>query len=355
MGAKQSAPAKLDRSKSELQRSAVSSIQIAANVQCALGECPLWDGENLWWTDIEGKKVYCMQHETKEMVEFEAPKRVGAFAFMAGPPGRLLCAFEDSVCVVRVDREAKKLVTESKLGDFEPESRGKTRLNDGRVDRAGQFIVGGYNERRKDSPAPCTSVYLVTPNSFDLLEDHSLVGLVNTSNAICFSKDGTRMYFTDTPTNEIVCFDYDASKGTVSNRRSFWKKPDEFEGRPDGAIVDADDHVWCALFSGGRVVRISPDGVIDLTVELPAPNTTCPCIGGPNLDTMFVTTARKGMSEKDLKTAPNAGAVFSFKLPKGIKGLPEGKFRPVGGVLGMISEVTGASLPSVMCCSANRA
>ena len=66
------------------------------------------------------------------------------------------------------------------------------------------------------------------------------------------------------------------------------------------------------------------DGEIDVIVHLPVPNPTCVQLGGANMDTLYITTTQKKMSEADLEAMPMAGSLFAVKVP--VKGVAEPKF-----------------------------
>ena len=131
------------------------------------------------------------------------------------------------------------------------------------------------------------------------------------------------MFFADTPDREIVAYDYDESNGTISNRRvhaSFQKEP----GLPDGSCVDAEGGVWNAEWEGRRVVRIAPDGRIDKIVEVPTWKPTCCAFGGPELDTLYITTSRLMSSKDELSQDQHAGGLFAVN--PGVKGVPDAPF-----------------------------
>jgi sugar lactone lactonase YvrE len=109
----------------------------------------------------------------------------------------------------------------------------------------------------------------------------------------------------------------------IGNRRLFADYGASGE-RPDGACIDVAGGLWTAFFSGGRVVRYRPDGRIDTVIPVPATNPTCLCFGGPDLKTLFITTARKFLDPEQLSLEPQAGHVLAIH---GIaQGLPEHRF-----------------------------
>jgi L-arabinonolactonase len=152
----------------------------------------------------------------------------------------------------------------------------------------------------------------------------TLFGKVACANGICFSPDGSVMYFADTPARTIWAFDYDVDAGTPSNRRVLVDMRDQ-PGRPDGSCVDADGFIWNAQWNGHRVVRYAPDGRVDRVVPVPVLNPTCVAFGGSDLGTLYITTARYLMSADQLAAEPMSGGLFC-DVP-GMKGLPEVKFK----------------------------
>ena len=142
-------------------------------------------------------------------------------------------------------------------------------------------------------------------------------------NALCWSPDSSVMYFTDSYSHQIWAFDFDLDSGTFENKRVFASIPED-EGVPDGATVDAEGFVWCAHMFGGTVSRLAPDGGVDRVIELPVPQVTSCAFGGPDLATLYITTASLRMDRAALSQEPLAGALFA--ADPGVRGLPEPAF-----------------------------
>ena len=142
-------------------------------------------------------------------------------------------------------------------------------------------------------------------------------------NGISFSPDNRLMYFTDSFSCRIDVFDYDATDGAIYNRRHFADVP-LGRGICDGSTVDADGCFWSANMDGWCVTRYDPRGRIDTVINLPVRRVTSLCFGGPNLDTLYITTARRRMKEKELAQQPLAGCLLAVNA--GIQGLEEPKF-----------------------------
>mmetsp|Transcript_36394 Transcript_36394/g.50568 ORF Transcript_36394/g.50568 Transcript_36394/m.50568 type:complete len:162 (+) Transcript_36394:223-708(+) len=153
-----------------------------------------------------------------------------------------------------------------------------------------------------------------------------LAGGVRCSNSICFSTNGSHMYFADSPERKIYKYKYPAGSDLPTERSLFYEMPECDPGIPDGSTVDSEDCVWNAEFGGSRVVRHRAcDGVVDTIVHLPVPNPTCMALGGPGLNHLYITTARRKMTGEQLEAMPTSGGVFVVKVP--VEGVPEPKFK----------------------------
>ena len=275
------------------------------------GEGIFWNPSDgrIWWTDIQGRALWSFDPVTTQSASIPMEDRVCCFAPRAA--GGLIVAYSDRV--VLFDPETKK---ETMVTLFEPENP-ETRLNDGRTDRQGRLVVGGMNEV---SGKPDSSVISIDGN----LKVQTLIDQISCANSICFSPAGNTMFFADTPDREILAFDYEKDRGTLTNKRlhaSFKQEP----GLPDGSCVDAEGGVWNAEWEGHRVVRVAPNGTIDHVIDVPVWKPTCCAFGGPNLDTLFITTSRLMSDEAALKKEPSAGGLFAVK--PGIRGVIDTPFK----------------------------
>jgi len=235
---------------------------------------------------------------TRALERFTLPERLGSFVFVAGGD-QIIAAFESGFALYHPESGRIDWLARPKHGGPD------IRFNDGRVDRQGRFWAGTMVER---GGVPGGKLYCLQADGG--AEVHAAgIGI---SNSLCFSPDGRRLYFADTPARTIISFDLDPASGTISNRRVFAKTP---EGAfPDGANVDAEGFVWSAHWGAGRVVRYTPSGEVSATIEVPASQPTCVTFGGEDLDLLYVTSAREGLHEAALQAQPNAGDVFVYKV-----------------------------------------
>ena len=120
--------------------------------------------------------------------------------------------------------------------------------------------------------------------------------------------------------NQIKQYPYDAATATIGAAVLFADTP--HNAHPDGSTIDAAGYLWNAHWGAGKVVRYRPDGSIDLELTLPVSQPSSVAIGGPNLDLLFVTSSRLGLSDAQLAAQPLAGNLFIYQL-HGIQGVLE--------------------------------
>jgi len=288
----------------------IDKPQVAAHAENLLGEGALWSAADrrVMWTDIIGKRLWTYDPATSASQSLALPSRLACFAPLGG--STILAGFAEGL--ERLDWTSGQ---REPVAPIEPDLP-TTRVNDGKLDRRGRLVFGTMDEAQ-DGAKPIGSVWSYDGRS----PPRALFGGVCISNSIAFSPYGRTMYFADTPTRTILAFDYDLDEGRVSNRRVFAATD---VGYPDGSTVDADGCLWNAEWDGARVVRYRPDGRIDRVIALPCARVTCCAFGGPNLSTLYVTSARVGLDGAALAAQPLAGALFAVQV--GVLGLADAPF-----------------------------
>lgn len=266
-----------------------------------LGECPRWHAETqtLWWVDILQHQIHHLKIATGEHGVIQLNEEIGCFIWRE--KGGLLVGLQSGLHFIE-DINNPVLTP---IADPEAD-KPLQRFNDGRCDPKGRFISGTMNPKKDDSYG--TFYQLDTD-----LKLRQLVGKSWTCNGMAFSPDGKTLYWSDTPNRNIYRCDYDVETGDVSNERLFFHVPDGM-GRPDGATVDSEGNYWSAQYAGGRVLCISPAGELLRNIELPVTNPTMPCFGGPELKTLFITSACQKMTEEHLAAHPMEGALLAIDL-----------------------------------------
>ena len=278
----------------------------------ALGECILWDEakRELLWTDLTESRLYLHDLSTGATRHVQFDDYLCSFGLVKGEDS-LICAFRTGIAIV--DRS-----TWSPTWIHHLKSRSGVRFNDGRVDRRGRFWVGSLIDGPTDPEGVTGELFSVDARG--RVQPH-LDGIL-IPNSLCWSPDGTTMYFTDSPTREIHAFEFDPETGSLGARSLFARTAEG--ASPDGSTVDADGFLWNAEWGSGKVVRYAPDGRADHTIDLPVSQATCVAFGGDDLSDLYVTTARIGLTEEALKSEPRAGDVFVFETS--VRGLREQRF-----------------------------
>ncbi|TWD46045.1 sugar lactone lactonase YvrE [Agrobacterium vitis] len=289
------------------------TFELVIAAQTDLGECPLWSvtEQVLYFVDIKQSRIHRLDPATNRLSALFLPEEVGCIGLVEG--GGFVAGLRSGLWILSAKGELIR-----KLAD-NPEDQSISRFNDGMVDPAGRFVAGTVDETREQGIA---SLY-----RYDARGLEKLAGGLLTSNGTAFSPDGKRLYHSDTLRYTLYTYDYDVVTGTASNQQVFARFGSETDkGRPDGGAVDAEGCYWTALFEGGRVQRYAPDGTLLAEYPVPAKCPTMITFGGPDLKTLYCTSARIGRSPEELTEYPLSGAIFALKTD--VPGLPKPLFNP---------------------------
>lgn len=286
------------------------AFELVCDLAADLGEGPVWEAERgtLRLTDIKGRRLHRFDPATGRVETAEMPEEVGCFA--PSRAGGILAAMRSGVWAL--ESGAPRMLAAN------PEPH-ESRFNDGTVDPRGRLLAGTVDPGKEGRAA----LY-----RYDRRGLHRLAGGLMTSNGLAFSPDGRTLYHSDTPRFVVHAYDYDAERGEISGAREFVRlaPTDTDKGRPDGAAVDAEGCYWTALYQGARVHRYSPKGELLSVHPVPAQSPTMPCFGGPDLCTLYLTTARDGCTAEQLARWPQSGGVFALRTD--VPGLAKPLFDP---------------------------
>ncbi len=275
------------------------------NAKATLGEGPAWDArsQTLYWVDVLEKRIYAGSKlflQLDDFVSCLAPRKDGGFVIA------------QRFGFWTLEPETNKLLTlASPRG--EPSNN---RFNDGKCDPRGRFVAGTMDHNEQETTG---SLYSLSPEGRikKLLKD------VRISNGLAWSPDCKTMYFIDTPTRDVRAFEYDIETGQIANGRVLIHFEETF-GWPDGMTTDTDGNLWIAMWGGARVTQWNPRGILMEQFGIPALNPTSCVFGGPDMNELYITTARVGMDAAALKKYPQAGGVF--RMETNVTGLPTYEF-----------------------------
>ncbi|WP_298260130.1 SMP-30/gluconolactonase/LRE family protein [uncultured Litoreibacter sp.] len=268
------------------------SPQVHDDRACLLGEGPFWHPKlgKLFWCDILGRKLLCDDGR-----EWAFEQHVSAMGWVSDT--QLLIADEVSLFTFDLESAAR-----SKICNLEADNP-VTRSNDGRADPYGGFWIGTMGKQAEPDAGAIYRYYKG--------ELRRLFAPITISNAICFSPDGAYAYFTDTYYARVMRVPLDPQGWPCA-------APDRIldlskKGlNPDGAITTADGDLLIAQWGASNVAQYGRFGDQRRTFDLPTAHVTCPVFGGPDMSTLFVTTAQQGLSDDALLAQPDAGKTFAF-------------------------------------------
>lgn len=278
-----------------------------------LGEGTCWSPreQSLYWVDILEHRLYRYTPASGERREWHFDETISAVAERVEAPGLIVSLRRG---FAYFDPESGTL---QRQDEPEPERSGN-RFNDGKCDALGRFWGGSMDFGceaptgalyRFDGPGRCT-------RAFD--------ARFAVTNGPAWSADGRTMYFNETAERRIHAFDFDADAGTLSNQR-LWLRFEEGDGHPDGMTTDEAGRLWICHWGGACVSCHDASSGDELTrVKLPTSHVTNVAFGGPDLRTLFITSARFGLSAEQLAREPLAGALFAVRVSD--RGVPAHRF-----------------------------
>ena len=283
-----------------------------------LGEGIIWsqDTNTLFWLDIPmPSKLHKYSFNTKKHQIFEMPQMITALAERDNE--NLLIASHFGIN--NYNLEEKKFNQILRIEEDKPFNR----CNDGAADFAGNFWFGTMQNNIAEDGSDINitknsgSLYSIDKNLKVTIHEND----ISISNTFAWSPQNDKFYFSDTLTGIISVYDYDLDNKVISNKKQFATFD---RGYPDGSTVDSEGFLWNCRWGGSCVVRFDPNGKVDRIIELPVPNVTSCSFGGKDLKTLFITTARMGMTSEELENKPHAGGLFALETD--VQGKPDFKF-----------------------------
>lgn len=270
------------------------SVRVFDDRPCDLGEGPLWhpQRQELFWFDITGRRMLSRSGARTGEWSFDEMHSAAGWIdrntlLMASETGLWRFGLEDGarslVCALEADNPV-------------------TRSNDGRADPQGGFWIGTMG---KDAQKDAGSIWRWYRGTL-----RRLFAPVTISNAICFAPDGCSACFCDTVTGRVMRVALDA-EGWPKGEPELYLDLSAERLSPDGAVIDTSGNIWIAQWGASRVACYAPDGIFIRAVEIPAPHASCPAFGGPDLQTLFVTSALQGMDRSGCADAPLSGQTFA--------------------------------------------
>jgi D-xylonolactonase len=283
------------------------------DAKAELGEGPLWSSREqaLYWVDILQRRLHRYAlGETPRQHHWQFDEEISSAAERMGKPGLVVTLRHGFAFFDPATEKLERLVA--------PEAHlPGNRFNDGKCDRQGRYWAGTIDF---DCKAPTGSLYRLTPDMHCEMIDSGYP----VTNGPAWSADQRTMYFNDSVYGRVHAFDFDPETGNVANKRLFLQFG-AGEGSPDGMTTDAEGGLWIAHWGAGKLTRHDSEGVVLMTITLPVSQVTSCSFGGPDLSTLYITSAAVGLTPAQRLAEPLAGGLFAAE--PGIAGLPADMFR----------------------------
>ena len=285
----------------------MQSPVVVCDEMMLLGEAPLWHPveNNLYWVDIAGETLNRLDVNTQSIKKFNMPSQIGSIGWRA--KGGLIAALSDRFAFINTETGVVETIV------LPLQHTREVMFNDGKCDRQGRFWAGTKDVAEKK---PIGSLYCLDTEG----KTKETIRGFTVSNGIAWSLDNSRMYICDSPTRQIYQYEFDSEQARLGRCHIFAQVP-EAEGFPDGLTVDSEGYLWSCHWDGWKITRYKPTGEIDGVIPMPVPRPTSCCFGGPDLKTLYVTSASIRLSDSALMSAPLSGQLFAVEV--GVKGLAE--------------------------------
>ncbi|VEN60392.1 unnamed protein product [Callosobruchus maculatus] len=295
--------------------------QVTDPIQHAEG--PFWhaETEELYFVDTFKSTVYRWSYKNKKTQSYhlENHKSVGVIIPIKNKKDQFIVAADRDIC--KLYWPASDNNTEAKLEHLASVDKDKpaNQFNDGKADSNGRLWLGTLTRNKDLSVAPeGGSLYSISGPK----DIHEKAKPLSISNGLDWSNDENKLYHIDSETRKVAEYDFNKETGDIHNKKIIFDLRDHpsLEGIPDGMVADEDGNLWVALHGGSAIIKIDPNtGNLLETIKMPAKYCTSLVFGGTDLATIFVTTSRLKVNEKELSQTPSAGSVFAI-TNLGVKG-----------------------------------
>lgn len=286
-------------------------LELVLDAQSEVGESPVWDIRtgSLWWVDLLRGELHrwSVRHGWMQW----APIGQSLGFIVPTEDDGFVAGTRDGFGLIGANGQFT-LITSVEI------DRPTFRMNDGKCDRQGRLWAGTMSDATHEDGR----LYKMTAG----WRVEQVFERLSVPNGIGWTHDGTLMYFADTGRARLELWQFDPSEGKPTE----WARVIKFtedQGGPDGLTVDEEDCAWVCLWGGSAVHRYSPTGDLLEVISIPAPHVASCAFGGDNLKDLYITTARYGLTEKELQKWPASGGLFRCR--PGVRGVLPDAYRNV--------------------------
>jgi len=275
----------------------IYNAKLIHQAQAGHGESSWWDDRKnvMLYMDCIGSRMFYYDPVSETPTEIQLP--FNPMAVIGCENGGYIAASEDTVFLLDDAFKVKKELIKVSHG------KSTDRFNDCKCGPDGAFYMGSMGTLGEEDEG---KLYRLSPDG----ELSIVIDKVGISNGFAWTKDQKTLYYTDTIHGEIYAYDF--ADGKTSNKRTVFC---DKSISPDGMCIDSLDRLWVAFWESGKVVCIEPKTgeIIHEVLTEGALLSSSAMFGGENLDTLFITTSRLGMTDDEIAKRPLSGSLYAIK------------------------------------------
>ena len=272
--------------------------EVLWNSKCILGEGVTWVKEHnsLYYVDIKKKKIFKLNYKNKNKKIYKIDKEIGFLAHIS--KNTFVLGLKGEIRIVDLKKKSKKI-------SIKIEKKFKNnRINDGKTDHQGRLWFGTMDNLERNIHNG--SLYCLDSNLKlnQVDKNYMITNGPAFINKKCF-------YHTDSKKKIVYKIYIDKNLKVISKK--IFIKFRKNEGSPDGMTLDNYQNLWICHYNGSCISVYNKKGNKLHSINMPTKNITNCTFGGYKNSELFVTTATKGMSKKELKLYPLSGNLFKIK------------------------------------------
>ena len=275
-----------------------SQPEVLWNSKCILGEGVTWVKEHnsLYYVDIKRKKIFKLNYKNKNKKIYKIEKEIGFLAHVS--KNTFVLGLQGEIRIVDLKKKNKKI-------SIKIEKKFKNnRINDGKTDHQGRLWFGTMDNLERNIHNGSLYCLDSNLNLNQVDKNYMITNGPAFINKRCF-------YHTDSKKKIVYKIYIDKNLKVISKK--IFIKFRKSEGSPDGMTLDNYQNLWICHYNGSCISVYNKKGNKLHSVNMPTKNITNCTFGGYRNSELFVTTATKGMSKKELKLFPLSGNLFKIK------------------------------------------
>ena len=262
-------------------------VRLLYDAGASIGESPVWRDGCVWWTDPVRRQLLCLDGAQFQCLS--VPQAIWSLA--PDRDGWLVGSLDDRFARVASDGS----ILEGPAANL----AAGCRFNDMATGTDGLLWVGAMHRGTLASRGG-----IFRASSIDETP-RQVAGGLGVPNGMKLSPDGSTLFVLDTVQRTLLAY-----PTTPDGLREPIIVTDflGLPGKPDGMTISENGNFWVAMWGGGSVVEIAPNGATLRQIDIPAPHVSSVCVAPDRR--LIVSTSRMRLSPQALDRYPHSGGLF---------------------------------------------